>query len=128
MDIERCVRRTSEGRGRRPGAGQGGAPPPRPVQDAFDGEDDVVEDVIASGSLARSTQREPINDVDVIIVFDAEPAPRLGRNRARAPRRRSKYTGKRVNALLGATQRDLREGGPAREAGQPRGEVLPRRP
>jgi hypothetical protein len=36
---------------------------------AFSTEADVVE-VIPSGSLARSTQREPINDVDVIIVFD----------------------------------------------------------
>ena len=38
---------------------------------AFTPQDDVDE-VVASGSLARSTQREPINDVDVIIVFLAE--------------------------------------------------------
>lgn len=34
-------------------------------------EDDVL-DVLASGSLARSTQREPLNDVDVIVLFDWE--------------------------------------------------------
>jgi hypothetical protein len=36
---------------------------------AFAGQVDVVE-VVPSGSLARSTQREPINDVDVVIVFE----------------------------------------------------------
>lgn len=44
---------------------------------AFSSEDDV-EEFIASGSLARSTQREPINDVDVIIVFEAEDHPEWG--------------------------------------------------
>jgi hypothetical protein len=36
---------------------------------AFEPLSDVAE-VVPSGSLARSTQREPINDVDVIIVFE----------------------------------------------------------
>jgi predicted nucleotidyltransferase len=44
---------------------------------AFAPQGDVVE-VISSGSLARSTQREPINDVDVVIVFKAEEHPQLG--------------------------------------------------
>jgi len=37
---------------------------------ALESADDVVE-VIPSGSLARSTQREPINDVDVVAVYNA---------------------------------------------------------
>jgi len=44
---------------------------------AFSPLDEVVE-VIPSGSLARSTQREPINDVDVVIVFRAEDQPDWG--------------------------------------------------
>ena len=44
---------------------------------AFTPQDDVDE-VVASGSLARSTQREPINDVDVIIVFAAKDHPDWG--------------------------------------------------
>jgi hypothetical protein len=44
---------------------------------AFTPEGDVVE-VVASGSLARSTQREPINDVDVIIIFDPADHPDWG--------------------------------------------------
>lgn len=71
-------------------------------KDAFAGEDDVAEDVIASGSLARSTQREPINDVDVIIVFDVESHPDWGEPGDSAEEALT-YTGKRINALLGAT-------------------------
>lgn len=44
---------------------------------AFTPQEDV-EEVIPSGSLARSTQREPINDVDVVIVFKAEDHPEWG--------------------------------------------------
>lgn len=68
---------------------------------AFDLQDDVVE-VIASGSLARSTQREPINDVDVIIVFDEADHPDWGADGDSAEDA-LKYTGGKVNELLGAT-------------------------
>lgn len=34
-------------------------------------EDDVVE-VKASGSLARGTHRDPINDVDIVVIYDAD--------------------------------------------------------
>jgi hypothetical protein len=44
---------------------------------AFCPEDDV-DDVVPSGSLARSTQRAPINDVDVIIVYHEEHHPDWG--------------------------------------------------
>lgn len=44
---------------------------------AFSPQTDVIE-VIPSGSLARSTQREPLNDVDVIVIFDAAEHPDWG--------------------------------------------------
>jgi hypothetical protein len=40
--------------------------------------EDDVDDVVPSGSLARSTQRDPINDVDVIIVYHQEHHPDWG--------------------------------------------------
>jgi predicted nucleotidyltransferase len=43
----------------------------------FATEGDVIE-VVASGSLARSTQRVPLNDVDVAVVFDASTHPDWG--------------------------------------------------
>lgn len=77
-------------------------------RDAFAGEDDVDEDVIASGSLSRSTQREPINDVDVIIVFKADAHPDWGKPGDSAGDALN-YTGKRINALLGATNGSFAE-------------------
>lgn len=44
---------------------------------AFSSQEDVAE-VVPSGSLARSTQREPLNDVDVIVVFEASDHPDWG--------------------------------------------------
>lgn len=70
-------------------------------RDAFGTEDDVKE-VVPSGSLARRTQRDPINDVDVIIVYEAEDHPDWGAEGDSAGDALS-YTGERVNALLGAT-------------------------
>jgi hypothetical protein len=71
-------------------------------RDAFDGEADVIE-VVPSGSLARSTQREPINDVDVILVFDAAEHPDWGQPGDSAQDALT-YTGQRINTLLGATK------------------------
>lgn len=68
---------------------------------AFIGEADVVE-VVASGSLARSTQREPINDVDLIVVLDHAEYPEWGAAGPSAGEALTE-TGLRVNALLGAT-------------------------
>ncbi|MGO8905455.1 MAG: hypothetical protein ACLQMH_07505 [Solirubrobacteraceae bacterium] len=68
---------------------------------AFTGEDDVLE-FLASGSLARSTQRESINDVDVIVVFDQAEHPTWGTSGDSAADALS-HTGARVNELLGAT-------------------------
>jgi hypothetical protein len=70
-------------------------------RDAFAGEAEVIE-VVPSGSLARSTQREPINDVDVILVFDGSEHPGWGQPGDSAEEA-LKYTGGRINALLGAT-------------------------
>jgi hypothetical protein len=44
---------------------------------ALEGEDDVDE-CFTSGSLARSTQIEPINDVDMVATFDAAAHPDWG--------------------------------------------------
>lgn len=38
---------------------------------ALEGLDDVVE-VVASGSFARSTHKDPIHDVDLLVIFDPE--------------------------------------------------------
>jgi hypothetical protein len=46
-------------------------------RDAFGGEADVTE-TVPSGSLARGSQKDPINDVDVIIVFDQDEHPDWG--------------------------------------------------
>ena len=68
---------------------------------AFNGESDVVE-VIPSGSLARGTQKDPIHDVDLIVVYEAESHEDwglAGESSAIA----LDYVRARVNALLGAT-------------------------
>lgn len=46
-------------------------------RNALPTEDDVLE-VVPSGSLARSTQRDPLNDVDVIVIYDALAHPEWG--------------------------------------------------
>jgi len=66
---------------------------------AFGPETDVVE-VIPSGSLARSTQREPINDVDVVIVFDRSAHPDWGQDGESAMEALT-YLQKRIKELLG---------------------------
>lgn len=68
-------------------------------RDAFKNESDVDE-VVPSGSLARSTQREPINDVDVIIVFEPTEHPDWGSEGDSAGDALD-YTRGRVKELLG---------------------------
>jgi predicted nucleotidyltransferase len=46
-------------------------------KDAFILESDVDE-VISSGSLARGTHKDPIHDVDVVIVYDGAQHPEWG--------------------------------------------------
>jgi hypothetical protein len=65
------------------------------------GEPDVNE-ILASGSLARGTHKDPINDVDVIVVFDGADHPDWGEPGDSAAEALS-YAGSRINSLLGAT-------------------------
>lgn len=69
--------------------------------DAFTAEDDVVE-VVPSGSLARGTHKDPLHDVDVIIVFDGAAHPDWGQPGPWALDALD-HTRSRVNALLGST-------------------------
>lgn len=68
---------------------------------AFGDEDDVAE-VIPSGSFARGTHKDPIHDVDLIIVFDEGAHADWGVSGESAENALD-YTRGRVNALLGAT-------------------------
>jgi hypothetical protein len=66
---------------------------------AFKGETDVAE-VFGSGSLARSTQLDPMNDVDLVIVYRAEDHDGWGEPGASAADA-LEYTRGRVKYLLG---------------------------
>lgn len=68
---------------------------------AFGQEADVHE-VVPSGSLARGTQKDPIHDVDLVIVFDDEDHPDWGTPGSSAEDALN-YTRGKVNELLGAT-------------------------
>lgn len=68
---------------------------------AFLLETDVVE-VIPSGSLARGTQKDPIHDVDLVIVYDIVDHPDWGQA-GESARSALDYVRGRVNTLLGAT-------------------------
>ncbi|WP_218221833.1 nucleotidyltransferase domain-containing protein [Nesterenkonia sp. Act20] len=70
-------------------------------RNALSTEGDVKE-VIPSGSLARGTHKDPIHDVDVIVVFDQDEHPEWGTPGTSAADALD-YTRKRVNSLLGAT-------------------------
>src|SRR5262245_25919647 len=50
---------------------------------ALGGADDVVE-VIPSGSLARGTHKDPIHDVDLVVVYDKDQHPDWGDDGASA--------------------------------------------
>jgi hypothetical protein len=68
---------------------------------AFKAEADVAE-VFGSGSLARSTQLDPVHDVDLVIVYGAADHPDWGLPGASAADA-LEYTRWRVKDLLGAT-------------------------
>lgn len=68
---------------------------------AFGAEDDVTE-VFGSGSLRRSTQLQPVHDVDLVIVYDQEDHPDWGQPGDSAELALDHVRG-RVNALLGTT-------------------------
>jgi hypothetical protein len=68
---------------------------------AFKSEPDVLE-VWSSGSLRRSTQLAPLNDVDLVIVYDGTQHPTWGSPGASAEKS-LKHVGARTNGLLGIT-------------------------
>jgi len=68
---------------------------------AFLSEPDVAE-VVASGSLRRGTQHDPIHDVDTILVYNAHAHPTWGTAGESAAEALT-HVGSRTNALLGAT-------------------------
>ncbi len=68
-------------------------------KDAFVGDADV-DTVKPSGSLARGTHKDPIHDVDVIVVFDQEAHPAWGEPGASAEDALN-HTQTRVRELLG---------------------------
>ncbi|TQK17945.1 hypothetical protein FBY40_0428 [Microbacterium sp. SLBN-154] len=68
---------------------------------AFSKEEDVLE-VVSSGSLARGTQKDPIHDVDLILIYSADDHPEWGNPGASAAAALDHVRG-RVNTLLGAT-------------------------
>ncbi len=70
-------------------------------RDAFTPLPDVAE-VIASGSLARATQLDPIHDVDLIVVFAPDPHPDWGVAGDSADDALT-YVAKLVMSTLGAT-------------------------
>ncbi|WP_280182157.1 nucleotidyltransferase [Nocardia farcinica] len=68
---------------------------------AFCAQPDIRE-VVPSGSLARGTQKHPIHDVDVILIYDEDKHPDWGHPGASAADALD-YTRGKVNQLLGAT-------------------------
>jgi hypothetical protein len=70
-------------------------------QDAFGGEDDVSE-TLPTGSLARGSQKDPINDVDVVIVYERQAHPDWGLPGASAGDALD-HVKERVHELLGET-------------------------
>jgi hypothetical protein len=71
-------------------------------RDAFATEADVVE-TVPSGSLARGSQKDPIHDVDVIVIYDAAAHPDWGTPGASAGDALDHVQG-RVHALLGVSE------------------------
>ena len=68
---------------------------------SFGGLSDVDE-VVPSGSLARGTQKDPIHDVDLVIVYSASDHPGWGQPGDSAEEALD-YTRAKVNELLGIT-------------------------
>ena len=71
-------------------------------EDALGSRDDVLE-IVFSGSLARGTHKDPIHDVDLIVVYDESMHPDWGVAGASAAEALS-VTGVTVNELLGKTK------------------------
>jgi predicted nucleotidyltransferase len=70
--------------------------------DALSKQADVTE-TIPSGSLARGTQRDPIHDVDLIIVFREEDHPDWGASGSASAEAALEHIRGQVTSLLGVT-------------------------
>lgn len=70
-------------------------------RDAFETDEDVVE-VVASGSLARGTQKDPVHDVDLILVYSETAHPDWGLP-GQSAELALDHVRARVNVLLGGT-------------------------
>lgn len=70
-------------------------------KDAFKSEADVDE-VLASGSLARGTQKKPIHDVDTIVILDGARHPQWG-SPGDSASQALEHTRERVSQLLGTS-------------------------
>jgi hypothetical protein len=70
-------------------------------KEALAPEDDVTE-TFPSGSLARGSQIDPINDVDFVAVYDPEAHPDWG-SPGTSAEDALRYVGSQVNRLLGST-------------------------
>lgn len=68
--------------------------------EALSGENDV-DDCFTSGSLARSTQIEPINDVDMVAIFNGNQHPDWGKDGESAKDALEELR-ERINARLGS--------------------------
>jgi hypothetical protein len=73
----------------------------RVFESALTTEPDVLE-LIASGSLARGTHHDPIHDVDLIVVFDADEHADWGSN-GESAKDALDHTGAMIHRLLGST-------------------------
>jgi predicted nucleotidyltransferase len=70
---------------------------------ALEAEADVAE-IVPSGSLARGSQRDPIHDVDLIVVYEPGSHPNWEAEGAGTAEEALDHTRGRVRALLGATE------------------------
>ncbi|MDX3106897.1 SMODS domain-containing nucleotidyltransferase [Nonomuraea angiospora] len=68
---------------------------------AFNAEADIAE-VFGSGSLARSTQLDPVHDVDLVAVYNADDHPDWG-TPGESAADALEYTRGRIKDMLGAT-------------------------
>lgn len=100
-DLQREVNVASDGdkkaRGRR-----------RLFEDALDPLEEV-DKFIRSGSLARGSQIDPINDVDVVVVFDADKQPEWGQA-GKSAREALEYTSNLIHQLIGKDAPEPKDG------------------
>jgi hypothetical protein len=73
----------------------------RDLVDTAFGDQSEVQEVFCSGSLARKTHKDPIHDVDSVVIFRTTAHPDWGIDGNGSAVRAVRYTADRVLALLG---------------------------